>query len=78
MRSVLQPKARLVRPCRCFPLTPALSPSDGERETLRPSPVKSLASDYSSAHRCFSLSPSDGERAGVRGENAGERSLAQN
>src|SRR6266576_3980822 len=39
------------------PLTPALSPSDGERER-RKSPPRS---------RQFSLSPSDGERVGVRG-----------
>jgi molecular chaperone DnaK len=38
------------------PLTPALSPSEGERQRLAPP--------------CSSLSPSDGERVGVRGEGS--------
>ena len=49
-------KRRISTVPRC-PLTPAFSPSEGERGSL------SLCSDW----RRFSLSPAEGERAGVRG-----------
>jgi len=49
------------------PLTPALSPSEGEREKRRKTLELPGASGSSSRYGEFSLSPSDGERAGVRG-----------
>ena len=49
------------------PLTLALSPSDGERESFVCPMSKSPFGDHSRRLPIFSLSPSDGERAGVRG-----------
>src|SRR6266511_4354691 len=49
------------------PLTPALSPSDGERETRPALTDESSDSATLKTVRQFFLSPSDGERAGVRG-----------
>jgi len=49
------------------PLSPALSPSEGERERFR-SPVKrSRFGEPAEPRGVFSLSPSEGERAGERG-----------
>jgi hypothetical protein len=44
-----------------LPLTPPLSPSDGERENLRWRGAKSLNADYLSVELKRSLAPSDGE-----------------
>jgi hypothetical protein len=49
------------------PLTPTLSPSDGEREKFCGRGVESLNRDYSSVGKKRSLAPSDGERVRVRG-----------
>ena len=49
------------------PLTPALSPSDGERVKLAAASDWSRFGDSFDAGRDLSLSPSEGERVGVRG-----------
>ena len=46
------------------PLTLALSPSDGERETLSPSREQSPFGGRTQRVPVFSLSPSDGEGLG--------------
>ena len=48
------------------PLTLTLSPSDGERESVRAFKVASPFGDRARRHEIFSLSPSEGERVGVR------------
>ena len=48
------------------PLTPTLSPSDGEREKNSGVAERSLNGDSSGDGRSFSLSLSERERAGVR------------
>ncbi len=50
------------------PLTPTLSPSDGEREKNFTPKSSSLISESSKTQRDNSLSPSDGERARERGK----------
>src|SRR5436190_38937 len=49
------------------PLTPALSPSEGARETLRCRAKVSPFRERALTRCVFSLAPSEGERAGVRG-----------
>ena len=49
------------------PLTLALSPSDGERESLCTFSESTPSGEWPGAQIGFSLAPSDGERAGVRG-----------
>jgi hypothetical protein len=49
------------------PLTPALSPSDGEREKIRGRRERSPNGDLLIGQTKDSLSPSDGERDRVRG-----------
>src|SRR6185436_11000601 len=49
------------------PLTPTLSPSDGERGRLWLDQYQSRFGDPRRGAWAFSLSPSDGERVGVRG-----------
>jgi len=49
------------------PLTLALSPSDGERESFCTLFESALSGEWAGAQIGFPLSPSDGERAGVRG-----------
>jgi hypothetical protein len=50
-----------------FPLTPALSPSEGERENRLQSAGETGAVGKFGRELCCSLSPSDGERVRVRG-----------
>ena len=50
-------------------LTPALSPSDGERETLSPVTLRSLNGESMPDAQSPSLSPPDGERVRVRGSS---------
>jgi hypothetical protein len=50
-----------------IPLTPALSPSDGEREKIAASLGRSLNGDLSASDKICPLAPSDGERVRVRG-----------
>ena len=50
-----------------LPLTPALSPFDGEREVFRSPPSGSHCSAAFITEKNDSLSPFDGERARVRG-----------
>jgi len=59
------PEARIRR--LYAPLTPALSPSDGEREKDARAFVSSLNGDAYEFLRSSSLYPSDGERVGERG-----------
>jgi hypothetical protein len=49
------------------PLTPTLSPSDGEREKIAVSFEDSLNSELAASDSMYSLAPSDGERVRVRG-----------
>jgi hypothetical protein len=49
------------------PLTPTLSPSDGEREKIAVSFECSLNSELAASEAMCSLAPSDGERVRVRG-----------
>ena len=49
------------------PLSPTLSPSEGERATFRSRRKESLTGERAWARAVFSLSPSEGERAGERG-----------
>src|SRR5215470_17248155 len=49
------------------PLSPALSPSEGEREKAPRVSARSLNGERSEPERKSSLSPSEGERAGERG-----------
>src|SRR5437879_3903318 len=51
------------------PLTPALSPSDGEREKISHVRSRSLNGEAARDRRSDSLSPSDGERVRVRGSS---------
>jgi hypothetical protein len=50
-----------------IPLTPALSPSDGEREKMAASVERSHDSEPAGRDDIYSLAPSDGERVRVRG-----------
>ena len=50
-----------------IPLTPALSPSDGEREKMAARLGHSLSSELLLDDEMSSLAPSDGERVRVRG-----------
>jgi hypothetical protein len=49
-----------------IPLTPALSPSDGEREKMAASFECSLSGELAAPDEMCSLAPSDGERVRVR------------
>ena len=49
------------------PLTPTLSPSDGEREKSAPTFRRSVDIMQRHDKLTFTLSPSDGKRDGVRG-----------
>jgi len=66
-RANLQARPSANRTLRAMPLTPALSPSDGEREKPICAPAHSPDSALSQNVQKASLSPSDGERARVRG-----------
>jgi hypothetical protein len=50
-----------------IPLTPTLSPSDGEREKMAVSFESSRSIEITASVAMCSLAPSDGERVRVRG-----------
>jgi hypothetical protein len=59
------------------PLTPTLSPSDGEKAKLCWSAVDSQSGDIVTSGLKGSLAPSDGERVRVRGRLDGITAIAK-